>query len=84
MLGLGFYMLHAVIQVYASELAPAARGSAIALHSFFFFWARLPDRPSIMSASITMGTSAALVLAGAVLILNGLVAAHYLRRPDPV
>ena len=26
-----------VIQIYASELAPAARGSAMALHSFFFF-----------------------------------------------
>ena len=37
LLGFGFYMLHAVIQIYASELAPAARGSAMALHSFFFF-----------------------------------------------
>ena len=37
LLGFGFYMLHAVIQIYASELVPAARGSAIALHSFFFF-----------------------------------------------
>src|SRR6185312_1385775 len=37
LLGFSFYMLHAVIQIYASELAPAARGSAMALHSFFFF-----------------------------------------------
>ena len=37
-LGLGFYMLHGVIQIYASELAPAARGSAMALHSTFFFF----------------------------------------------
>ena len=37
LLGFGFYMLHAVIQIYASELAPTARGSAMALHSFFFF-----------------------------------------------
>ena len=38
LLGFGFYMLHAVIQIYASELAPTARGSAMALHSFFFFF----------------------------------------------
>ncbi len=37
LLGFGFYMLHGVVQIYASELAPAARGSAKALHSFFFF-----------------------------------------------
>ena len=36
-LGLGFYMLHGCIQVYVTELAPAARGSAMAGHSFFFF-----------------------------------------------
>lgn len=84
MLGLGFYMLHAVIQVYASELAPAARGSAIALHSFFFFLGQAAG-PAIYNVGFNqMGTSAALVLAGAVLILNGLVAADYLRRPDPV
>jgi hypothetical protein len=28
LLGFGFYSLHAVIQIYASELAPSARGSA--------------------------------------------------------
>ena len=49
-LGFGFYTLHAVIQIYASELAPAARGSAMALHSFFFFSARRPDRSSTASA----------------------------------
>ena len=37
LLGFGFYCLHAVVQIYASELAPTARGSAMALHSFFFF-----------------------------------------------
>lgn len=36
-LGFGFYWLHGCIQVYVTELAPAARGSAMALHSAFFF-----------------------------------------------
>jgi predicted MFS family arabinose efflux permease len=83
LLGLGFYMLHAVIQVYASELAPAARGSAIALHSFFFFLGQAAGPPIYNIAFNQMGSSPAIALAGAVLILNGLFAAHYLRRPDP-
>jgi predicted MFS family arabinose efflux permease len=35
--GLGFYMLHTGIQIEATELAPDARGSAIALHAFSLF-----------------------------------------------
>jgi len=37
LLGFGFYLLHGCIQVYVTELAPAARGSATAGHSMFFF-----------------------------------------------
>ena len=47
LLGLGFHMLHAVIQIYASELTPAARGSAMALHSFFFFLGQAGGRSSM-------------------------------------
>ena len=50
-LGLAFYLLHAVIQIYASELAPEARGSAMALHSFFFFSGMRPGLRSTASAS---------------------------------
>jgi predicted MFS family arabinose efflux permease len=35
--GLGFYMLHTGIQTEATELAPDARGSAVALHAFSLF-----------------------------------------------
>src|SRR5262249_58125122 len=37
LIGFGFYMLHGCIQVQATEIAPDARGAAMALHSFFFF-----------------------------------------------
>jgi predicted MFS family arabinose efflux permease len=84
LLGLGFYMLHAVIQIYASELAPAARGSAIALHSFFFFLGQAAGPVIYNIAFNQMGSSPAIALAGAVLIMNGLIAAHYLRRPEQV
>jgi predicted MFS family arabinose efflux permease len=35
--GLGFYLPHGSIQVFMTELAPEARGSAAALHSSSFF-----------------------------------------------
>jgi predicted MFS family arabinose efflux permease len=36
-MGVGFYMMHNCFQLAASEIAPKARGSAIALHSSAFF-----------------------------------------------
>lgn len=36
-LGVGFYMVHNSIQTRATEIAPTARASAMALHAFSFF-----------------------------------------------
>lgn len=36
-MGIGFYMLHGSLQLFATELAPNARASAVALHAFSFF-----------------------------------------------
>lgn len=36
-LGVGFYQLHALIQLAVTELAPSARGSAMAVHSASYF-----------------------------------------------
>ncbi|MDO9412855.1 MAG: MFS transporter [Pseudolabrys sp.] len=84
LLGLSFYMLHAVIQVYASELAPAARGSAMALHSFFFFLGQAAG-PAIYKFGFDwIGSTTAITAAGALLVINGLITAHYLRRPAAV
>lgn len=81
MLGLAFYVLHAVIQVYASELAPAARGSALALHSFFFFLGQAMG-PAIYSAAFAVSGPTPILLFGAlVLVVVGLVCAATLRRP---
>jgi predicted MFS family arabinose efflux permease len=81
-LGLGFYMLHAVIQVYASELAPAARGSSMALHSFFFFLGQATG-PIVYGAGLnTIGLSPVLLFGAVVLVGVGLMCAHWLRRPD--
>ena len=36
-IGLGFYMVHSSIQTRVTEVAPTARGTAVALHAFSFF-----------------------------------------------
>lgn len=83
LLGLGFYMLHGVIQIYASELAPGARGSAMALHSFFYFLGQAAG-PAIYKFGFGMAVpSPVIITAGILLIVNGLIAAYYLRRPSP-
>jgi MFS transporter, DHA1 family, inner membrane transport protein len=84
LLGFGFYMLHAVIQIYASELAPATRGSAMALHSCFFFIGQAVG-PVIYGAGLTtIGLSPVLVFGAAVLLGVGLVCAQWLRRPEEI
>jgi predicted MFS family arabinose efflux permease len=83
LLGLGFYMLHAVIQIYASELAPAARGSAMALHSFFFFLGQAAG-PIVYGIGLkTIGIAPVLLFGAAVLVGVGLMCAQWLRRPAP-
>src|SRR5262252_9433293 len=79
-IGLGFYMLHGVIQIYASELAPAARGSAMAMHSASFFLGNALGPVVYGVALATAGLGATVVTAGAVLIGVGLVCARTLRR----
>jgi predicted MFS family arabinose efflux permease len=81
LLGLGFYMLHAVIQIYASELAPAARGSAMALHSFFFFLGQAVG-PIIYGIGLrsSIGIRPIMVFGAFVLVGVGLTCAHCLRR----
>jgi predicted MFS family arabinose efflux permease len=82
LLGFGFYMLHAVIQIYASELAPAARGSAMALHSFFFFLGQAVG-PVVYGAGLSsIGINAVLLFGAVVLFGVGLTCAQWLRRPE--
>ena len=86
LLGFGFYMLHAVIQIYASELAPAARGSAMALHTFFFFLGQAVG-PAVYGAGLasSVGIRPLLIVGAGVLVIVGLTCAQWLRRePAPV
>ena len=51
-MGFGFYLLHGCIQVYVTELAPSARGSATAGHSMFFFLGQAAG-PVVYGAGLT-------------------------------
>ncbi len=79
-LGLGFYTLHGVIKIYASELAPTARGSAMAMHSASFFFGNALG-PVVYGWTLpTVGLSATVLPAGAILFGVGIVCARRLRR----
>jgi predicted MFS family arabinose efflux permease len=81
LLGFGFYMLHAVIQIYASELAPVARGSSMALHSFFFFLGQAVG-PIVYGIGLgSIGIGPVLLFGAAVLVGVGFTCAQWLRRP---
>jgi predicted MFS family arabinose efflux permease len=81
LLGFGFYMLHAVIQIYASELAPSGRATAMALHSFFFFLGQAVG-PAVYGVALTssLGIRPLLLVGAAVLVGVGLTCAQWLRR----
>jgi predicted MFS family arabinose efflux permease len=80
LLGFGFYMLHGVVQIYASELSPKARGSAMALHSFFFFLGQAVG-PIVYGIGLnSIGLEPVLVVGGAVLVGVGFTCAQWLRR----
>jgi predicted MFS family arabinose efflux permease len=79
-LGLGFYLLHGVIQIYATELAPAARGSAMALHSTFFFLGQALGPLVYRYGLAHAGLTASVAVSGMVAIGVGLVCSRRLRR----
>jgi predicted MFS family arabinose efflux permease len=80
LLGFGFYMLHGVVQIYASELSQKARGSAMALHSFFFFLGQAIG-PIVYGIGLnSIGLGPVLVFGGAVLVLVGFTCAQWLRK----
>jgi predicted MFS family arabinose efflux permease len=67
-LGLGFYMIHSSIQVRVTEVAPASRGSAVALHACCFFMGQSLG-PVLMGAGrALLGMEAAMLLSAAGLV----------------
>ena len=82
-MGFGFYWLHGCIQVYATELAPQARGSSMALHSASFFLGQAAGPVVYGIGFAKIGMTPVLVV-GAILVAGvGLVCSRWLLRPVP-
>ncbi|HWV40135.1 MFS transporter [Pseudorhodoplanes sp.] len=80
LLGFGFYWLHGSIQVFATELAPQARGSAMAMHSMSFFLGQAAG-PVIYGAGFAMVGKTPLLIAAAIIIgVVGYVCSRELKR----
>lgn len=84
LMGLGFYMLHASIQVYVTEFAPAARSSAVAFHTFSFFVGG-GISPILYGIGLDrLGAGPTLSIAAIAMMLIGIVSAQLLVKPKPV
>lgn len=77
-MGVGFYMMHTCFQLAASELAPKARGSALGLHSCFFFAGHAIGPVFYYWGFSYLGITATLFAAAAILIATGFGGAHFL------
>jgi MFS family permease len=83
-MGCGFYMLHGSIQFYVTELAPDARGSAVALHSLFFCSGQAIGPIAFGVGLAFLGAPISLTISALAMALIGFVAARLLMRPRPV
>jgi DHA1 family inner membrane transport protein len=82
-MGCGFYMLHASIQVYVTELAPESRSSSVAFHTFSFFVGQGIGPIFFGLGLASMGASPTLIVSAVALVLIGVFSAQLLvRRPS--
>jgi len=81
LLGFSFYFLHGCLQVYVTELAPGARGTATAGHSFFFFVGQALG-PVVYGLALSngIGIVPVLLLGAVALTATGWICAIRLRR----
>jgi DHA1 family inner membrane transport protein len=79
-IGFGFYMLHGCIQVQATEIAPGARGAAMALHSFFFFMGQAIGPLFYGFGLVHFGAVTTLALGGAIMLGVGVFVSRLLRE----
>jgi predicted MFS family arabinose efflux permease len=79
-MGCGFFLLHGVLMVQMSELAPGARGTAVAGHAFSFYVGQALG-PMLFGVGFALiGASVTLVIASLVMAVTGAVVATLLHR----
>ena len=77
-LGLSFYMLHNSFQTQVTEVAPQARGSAVALHAFSFFCGQAIGPVSLGFGFAAIGQAPTLLIGALAILALGIVAAWIL------
>jgi len=80
-MGLGFYMLHGCMQVFASELAVEARATSMSLHSCFFFLGQTAGPIAYGFGISHIGKMPMLILCGIMVTLVGIIGAKLLVAP---
>jgi len=83
LMGFGFYMLHNCIQVQMMELAPHARGSAVAMHASTFFMGQALGPVLFGLALSAAGAFLSTVAAGILLLCVGIIGARLLYGRSP-
>lgn len=80
--GFTFYMLHNTLQILATEIAPEARGSAMALFATAFFSGQALGAVATAHAAVWLGIERAVILAGAVMLVLAIPAALLVPRKE--
>jgi len=78
--GFGFFMFHNTMQANATQMAPAARGTAVALFAAFLFLGQSLGVLAAAALAGWLGTAAVIALGCAVLVATGLYFAARLRQ----
>jgi predicted MFS family arabinose efflux permease len=82
-MGLGFYMIHGCLQVFASELSVEARATALSLHSFFFFMGQTLGPIGYGIGLQHAGKLPTLATAACIMVALGFACAAMLRQRKP-
>jgi predicted MFS family arabinose efflux permease len=82
-LGLGFYMIHGSLQVFASELSEEARATALSLHSFFFFMGQTIGPIAYGFGLFHAGKIPTMLTSAVIIVALGFVCARLLRHTRP-
>jgi predicted MFS family arabinose efflux permease len=82
MMGLGFYMLHGCMQVFASELSEEARATSLSLHACFFFLGQTAGPIGYGFGLEHVGKLTTLAISAGIVMLVGLFGARLLVKRD--
>ncbi|MDQ8728790.1 MFS transporter [Bradyrhizobium sp. LHD-71] len=79
-MGCGFYMIHGSLQTFASEISVDARGTAVALHAFFFYLGQTAGPIAYGYGISQFGKVPTVLFAAVVMLLLGIVCSRLLKH----